>query len=74
VTAEEWVAAFADAAGVEPPDPEQVEAILELAAIAAHSSERRAAPVACWVAAAAGLDPGKARELAGRFDQRPDTG
>ena len=29
--------------------------ILELAAIAAHSSERTAAPVACWIAAKSGL-------------------
>ena len=34
---------------------DELEAILELAAEAAHSSERVAAPVACWVAAKAGL-------------------
>ncbi len=33
-----------------PPSAEQVEALLDLAAVAAHSSERTAAPIACWIA------------------------
>ena len=39
-------------------------AVLELASVAAHSSERRAAPIACWLAALAGRDPAEARALA----------
>ena len=63
-TAEEWIAQFAQALGQPPPDAAQVAAVLELASVAAHSSERRAAPVACWLAALAGRDPEEARALA----------
>lgn len=64
--AKQWIAEFAAAVGAEPPSEEAVESILDLAAVAAHSSERIAAPVACWIAAGAGLDPNRARELAER--------
>jgi len=63
-TAEEWIAQFAEALGQPAPDAAQVVAVLELASVAAHSSERRAAPVACWLAALAGRDPQDARALA----------
>jgi len=63
-TAEEWIAQFAEALGQPAPDAAQVTAVLELASVAAHSSERRAAPVACWLAALAGRDPVDARALA----------
>jgi hypothetical protein len=53
-TAEDWVKAFAAAIGQEPPSAEEFKQILELAAEAAHSSERIAAPVACWLGAASG--------------------
>jgi acyl-coenzyme A thioesterase PaaI-like protein len=35
-----------------------------LAGVAAHASERKAAPVACWLAARAGVEPAVARERA----------
>jgi hypothetical protein len=54
VTRDEWIQAFARELGVEPPTPEQAERLLELAGTAAHSSERPAAPLACWVAGVAG--------------------
>jgi hypothetical protein len=54
MTAREWIDAFAAELGVDPPNDEQVEAILDLAAVAAHASERIAAPVACWLGAQAG--------------------
>ena len=53
--AKEWVAAYSDKLGVDPPSDDEFGAILDLAAEAAHSSERVAAPVACWLAARAGL-------------------
>ncbi len=46
----EWLQEFAREIGTEPPSPEEVAQLLELAAIAAHSSQRTAAPVACWMA------------------------
>jgi hypothetical protein len=54
LTRDEWIADFADRLGTEPPTPKEVEEILDLAAIAAHASERTAAPLACWIAGRAG--------------------
>jgi hypothetical protein len=54
VRGDEWIASFAERIGAEPPSPEEVEGILRLAATAAHSSERTAAPVACWLGGRAG--------------------
>jgi hypothetical protein len=53
----EWVAAFAEALGVEPPDEDTIEALLALAGVAAHGSERIAAPIACYLVGRAGADP-----------------
>jgi Domain of unknown function (DUF6457) len=54
MTAREWIDAFAARLGTPPPSEDDFRRILELAAEAAHSSERMAAPVACWLAATAG--------------------
>jgi Domain of unknown function (DUF6457) len=52
--AKQWIAAYAEQLGIEPPTPDELRAILDLAAEAAHASERIAAPVACWLSAKAG--------------------
>jgi hypothetical protein len=52
--AEQWLAAYADNLGIAPPTADELEAVLDLAAEAAHASERFAAPVACWLSAKAG--------------------
>jgi hypothetical protein len=67
--AEEWIARFAEALGRPAPTADEFQAVLELASIAAHSSERKAAPVACWLAALAGVPPEQARELAQRLSE-----
>ena len=64
MNAEEWVRRFAAEAGSEPPSDEEIDQILKLAAIAAHGSERTAAPVACWIGAQSGLPLEELRELA----------
>jgi hypothetical protein len=66
VTADEWLEAFARAIGSEPPSTEEAEHLLDLAGIAAHASERRAAPIACWLAARAGMAPADAVDVARR--------
>jgi uncharacterized protein DUF6457 len=68
MTAEEWLERFAGKLGVEPPTRDEVDALLELASLAAHASERRAAPIACWLAASAGRTPEEAREAAAGLD------
>ncbi len=64
---EEWVKAFCQQIGVDPPSAEQIEALLELAATAAHSSERPAAPLACWAAGRSGLATAELQEIAERI-------
>jgi hypothetical protein len=54
MNAKEWLAAYADRLGVEARTADELKAVLDLAAEAAHASERIAAPVACWLAAKAG--------------------
>jgi len=55
MNAKQWIAAYAERLGTEAPSAEDWGTILDLAGEAAHSSERVAAPVACWVAARAGI-------------------
>jgi hypothetical protein len=69
MNARDWLAAYAETLGTAPPSTEEFKTILDVAAEAAHASERVAAPAACWVAARAGVDLDEAlrvaRELAG---------
>jgi hypothetical protein len=64
MTAEDWIAGFAGALGRPAPTPEEMDAILKLASVAAHASERKAAPIACWLAATAGTPLDEALEIA----------
>jgi hypothetical protein len=64
MNATDWLAAYADKLGVDAPTKEELKAVLDLAGVAAHSSERIAAPVACWLAAKAGVDLPEAMRLA----------
>jgi hypothetical protein len=64
MTAEEWIRIFAEEIGSEPPAPEQVDEILRLAAVAAHASERIAAPIACYIAGRTGRPLSELREAA----------
>jgi hypothetical protein len=68
MNAREWLAAYADRLGVQAPTADELRVLLDVAAEAAHASERVAAPVACWLAARAGVEPEealtRAREVA----------
>lgn len=59
MTADEFLAAFAAEVGAAPPTPADVEALLKVASIAAHGSERLAAPLACWIGGASGRPAGE---------------
>jgi hypothetical protein len=63
-----WISAYAERLGADAPTQDEFEAILALAAEAAHNSERVAAPVACWVAAKAGVPLTDALEAARGID------
>ena len=54
MTAQEWIEKFAAEVGAEPPTEDEFNAMLDLAAVAAHASERVAAPIACWIGGASG--------------------
>jgi hypothetical protein len=69
--AEEWIERFAEELGVSSPDEEELARVLELASVAAHSSERRAAPVACWLAGASGRSSAEMIEVAKRLGPPP---
>jgi Domain of unknown function (DUF6457) len=64
MNANEWLAAFAERLGTEPPTTEEFKRILDVAGEAAHSSERVAAPAAIWVAAKAAVDLDEALRIA----------
>jgi hypothetical protein len=70
--AREWIDAFAAELGADPPTPEEFDAVLDLAAVAAHSSERIAAPVACWIGGRAGASLAQLQAAAERIGSEPD--
>jgi hypothetical protein len=71
MNAKDWIAAYAGQLGVEPPTADEFKAILDLAAEAAHASERVAAPVACWLSAKAGRSLEESLALAREMNQPP---
>lgn len=60
MTGNEWIRAFAEQLGVEPLSEADVEALLDLAGVAAHASERLAAPLTCYLVGRAGVVPAEA--------------
>jgi hypothetical protein len=68
MNARDWLAAYAEKLGTTPPSTEEFKTILDIAAEAAHTSERVAAPAACWVAARAGVDLDEALRAARELD------
>lgn len=72
MTRQEWLASFASLLGTEPPDEATVETLLDLAGVAAHASERTAAPIACWLVGRSGLDPATALARAAEVESATD--
>jgi hypothetical protein len=64
MNAMEWLTAYAEKLGLDPPTLDEVDKLLDLAGEAAHSSERPAAPIACWLAARADRSLDEALALA----------
>nr|MBA3329108.1 hypothetical protein [Solirubrobacterales bacterium] len=54
MTVTEFLEAFAAEVGAPVPTRDEVDALLAVASIAAHGSERLAAPLACWMGGASG--------------------
>jgi hypothetical protein len=68
MNAPDWLAAYANKLDTTAPTKAELKAVLDLAGEAAHSSERIAAPVACWMAARAGVELDRAMALAREVD------
>jgi hypothetical protein len=73
MNAREWLAAFAQRLGTDPPTTEEFKTLLDVAGEAAHSSERVAAPVACWLVARAGVEPHEALDIAREVASSPGS-
>jgi len=69
VTGDEWITAFAARLDVAPPDDETVATLLSIAGVAAHASERTAAPIACFLIGRAGIAPSDAAAVAATIGQ-----
>jgi hypothetical protein len=63
-SAQEWIERYAGRLGMQPPEAADVEVLLAMTGIAAHASERTAAPISAWLAARAGVSALEAREHA----------
>lgn len=64
MTAREWLDRFAGLMGTDAPSEETITALLDLAATAAHDSERIAAPIACYMAGLSGRPIEELQEIA----------
>ena len=62
--AQEWLTAFAARLGLDAPPQEDIDALLDLASVAAHTSERLAAPLTCYLVGRSGISPTEAKALA----------
>jgi hypothetical protein len=65
-----WLRALAAEFGVPAPTEQEATDLLALAGIAAHASERVAAPLSCWLAARAGISAAEALAGATRLAER----
>jgi hypothetical protein len=63
-TASDWIERFGSALGVPAPTQAEVAELLALAGLAAHASERVAAPISCWLVARSGRSIAEASQLA----------
>ena len=66
-TARTWADRYAEAIGVQPLRDDEIDALLALAGVAAHASERTAAPISTWLAGRSGLSAAEAKAAADRL-------
>jgi hypothetical protein len=74
LTGEEWLHALATELGVPAPTEQETTDLLALAGIAAHASERVAAPLSCWLAARAGITAAETLAVATRLAEKSGDG
>ena len=62
--AQEWLTTFAARLGLDALPQEDIDALLDLASVAAHTSERLAAPLTCYLVGRSGISPTEAKAIA----------
>ncbi|MEI7624386.1 MAG: DUF6457 domain-containing protein [Actinomycetes bacterium] len=62
--ANEWISIFAAKLGLDALPQADIDALLDLASVAAHTSERLAAPLTCFLVGKAGISPAAAKAIA----------
>tara|TARA_Y100001970_G_scaffold286314_1_gene408175 strand:+ start:10061 stop:10297 length:237 start_codon:yes stop_codon:yes gene_type:complete len=67
-SAQQWIEGLAKELNLPAPSPEEIDNLLDLAGIAAHSSERIAAPIACWLIGLAKISPAEALSLVEKYE------
>ncbi len=69
----EFLKIVAQEFGVDQPTDHEMDAVLKIASISAHSSERKMAPIVCWLSAKAGVSPKDALEIMSKIaDDKQD--
>lgn len=68
---DEWLDRFANLLGLDKPSADEMKDLLDLAGIAAHSSERPAAPLACYLLGRSGAKPAAGLALAKEIGSGP---
>ncbi len=72
-TASDWVRLLAEELGTAPPTDDEIGDLLAIAGVAAHASERTAAPLTTWLVGRAEPSCARAREIAERLASRLDS-
>jgi hypothetical protein len=67
MNAREWIDAYAAELGTDPPSKDEIKRLLDVAGVAAHSSERIAAPITCWIAGRTGASLEEVEAAAARL-------
>lgn len=66
-SASDWVRLFAEELGTTPPTDDEINELLAIAGVAAHASERTAAPLSTWLVGRARAAPSEAKAAAARL-------
>jgi hypothetical protein len=74
MNAREWIDAFAAELGTDPPSADEIKRLLDVAGVAAHSSERIAAPITCWIAGRTQASLEEVEAAAARLSGPSDAG
>ncbi|HLN05573.1 MAG TPA: DUF6457 domain-containing protein [Acidimicrobiales bacterium] len=68
-----WLDRYAAALGLPPVSDDDIEALLTLSGVAAHASERTAAPISCYLVARSGVPIVEALAAARRLADEPGS-